>query len=176
MSTREGLKLALEAYASSFAEEQKFRISFLELLSHPRAYFRDHLPGHMTGSAWVVDSARENALLVHHVKLDRWLQPGGHADGDEDIVSVARKEAEEETGLKKLLLANPLFDIDIHSIPERKDFPRHDHYDIRCLFIADPAEKIRLSAESNDIAWVKLSEIPTKVGNNDSIIRMIRKL
>jgi 8-oxo-dGTP pyrophosphatase MutT (NUDIX family) len=176
MRSRNDLALSLEAYSTSFHEEKKFVSQFLELLTHPRAYFRDHLPGHMTGSAWIVDEFQEHALLLHHAKLDRWLQPGGHADGDENIVAVARKEAEEETGLKNLRLLHPLFDIDIHRIPERKDFPAHDHYDIRCLFMADRKEQIILSHESHELAWIPLTEIPAKVGQNDSIVRMIQKL
>jgi 8-oxo-dGTP pyrophosphatase MutT (NUDIX family) len=174
--SRKDLTLSLEAYTTSFSEEQKFVARFLELLKHPRAYFRDHLPGHMTGSAWIVDAKKEYALLLHHAKLNRWLQPGGHADGDENIVAVARKEAEEETGLKNLTLIHPLFDIDIHTIPERNDFPAHDHYDIRCLFFANRNQEIILSGESNELAWFPLSEIPKKVEGNDSILRMIAKL
>jgi 8-oxo-dGTP pyrophosphatase MutT (NUDIX family) len=176
MKTRKDLALSLEAYSSPYPQEQKFASQFLELLTNPRAYFRDHLPGHMTGSAWIIDQSKEYALLVHHAKLNRWLQAGGHADGDENIVAVARKEAEEETGLKNLTLLHPLFDIDIHSIPERKDFQKHDHYDIRCLFMADKNEEVILSEESHEIKWFRLSEISEQVKGNDSILRMIEKI
>lgn len=176
MRSRNDLILALSAYSSRFADEQKFVSSFLELLKHPRAYFRDHLPGHLTGSAWIVDKSKHHALLVHHAKLNRWLQPGGHADGEENIVSVARREAEEETGLKNLVLLHPLFDIDIHPIPERKDFPAHHHYDVRCLFMADIADDLAISEESHALSWVPLEKIPMKVDNNGSILRMIEKV
>jgi 8-oxo-dGTP pyrophosphatase MutT (NUDIX family) len=74
----------------------------------------------MTGSAWIVDNTGENILLTHHAKLNRWLQPGGHADGDEDILNVAQREAEEETGLKCLTLMGILFSISI-STPFRHE-------------------------------------------------------
>jgi 8-oxo-dGTP pyrophosphatase MutT (NUDIX family) len=176
MKTRADLTHSLGAYHSTYSEERKFAAQFLELLKHPRAYHRDHLPGHMTGSAWIIDKSKQYALLVHHAKLNRWLQPGGHADGDENIVAVAQKEAEEETGLKNLTLLNALFDIDIHPIPERKDFPQHDHYDIRCLFIADKNDRILVSEESHSVEWFPLPEIATKAENNPSIIRMIKKV
>jgi 8-oxo-dGTP pyrophosphatase MutT (NUDIX family) len=176
MKSRRDLSLSLEAYTSSFSEEQKFIPQFLELLKNPRAYHRDYLPGHMTGSAWIIDKSKQYALLVHHAKLQRWLQPGGHADGDENIVAVARKEAEEETGLKNLVLLNPLFDIDIHPIPERKDFPQHDHYDIRCLFMADKEETIEVSHESHAVEWIPLTEALKKSGGNSSIARMVEKV
>lgn len=176
MQTRAKLIRSLEAYHSSYSEEQKFVAQFLELLKHPDAYQRDHLPGHMTGSAWIIDTTRQYALLVHHAKLNRWLQPGGHADGDENIIAVAQKEAEEETGLKNLTLSNPLFDIDIHPIPARKDFPDHDHYDIRCLFMADKNERILVSEESHAVEWTPLEEIFAKAGGNTSIVRMVEKV
>jgi 8-oxo-dGTP pyrophosphatase MutT (NUDIX family) len=176
MKTRKDLSLSLEAYASSYPEEQKFVPLFLELLKNPRAYHRDHLPGHMTGSAWIIDKSKQYALLVHHAKLQRWLQPGGHADGDENIIAVARKEAEEETGLKDLILLNPLFDIDIHPIPERKDFPKHDHYDIRCLFMADKNGNIEVSEESHAVEWIQMSDVAEKAGRNSSIVRMVEKV
>ena len=176
MNTRHALTLALKAYNSGFPGEQNFVNAFLELLKHPDAYKRTHLPGHMTGSAWIIDQSKQYALLVHHAKLNRWLQPGGHADGDEDIVAVARKEAEEETGLKNLKLVQPLFDIDIHPIPERKDFPTHDHYDIRCLFMADKNDNILVSEESHAVEWMPLKDVVVKSGGNDSIRRMVQKV
>ncbi|MDZ7646212.1 MAG: NUDIX hydrolase [Cytophagales bacterium] len=92
------------------------------------------MPGHITGSAWIVDPSNTQALLVHHAKLNKWVQPGGHADGDENILQVALREAEEETGLKNFkVLSDPPFDVDIHLIPERADFPEHFHFDIRYL-------------------------------------------
>ena len=175
MINRADLTQSLKAYHSSYSEEQKFVSQFLELLTHPEAYQRTHLPGHMTGSAWIIDRSKQYALLVNHVKLNRWLQPGGHADGDENIVAVARKEAEEETGLKNLTLINPLFDIDIHPIPERKDFPKHDHYDIRCLFLADKNEGVFVSEESHAVEWFPLTELVKKIGENESIARMVEK-
>ncbi|HEY0653995.1 MAG TPA: NUDIX hydrolase [Chryseosolibacter sp.] len=176
MKTRQDLSLSLEAYTSAFPEEQEFVARFLQLLKNPRAYHRDHLPGHMTGSAWIIDQSRQYTLLVHHAKLQRWLQPGGHADGDENIVAVARKEAEEETGLQKLTLLNPIFDIDIHPIPARKDFPQHDHYDIRCLFMADKNELLVVSEESHAVEWIPLKDVATRSDGNDSINRMVKKI
>src|SRR6187551_2058799 len=121
ITTREGLRNALQTYATPFEEEQKFSTQFQELLLHPRCFHRDHLPGHITGSAWIVDEKKEFVLLTHHAKLNRWLQPGGHADGDENVSGVALREAEEETGIKNFTLLNQgIFDIDIHTIPARK--------------------------------------------------------
>jgi 8-oxo-dGTP pyrophosphatase MutT (NUDIX family) len=166
----------LKTYSTKYPEEQPFIPHFLQLLKDERAYFRDHLPGHITGSAWIIDPSNKLVLLTHHRKLGKWLQPGGHADGEENILAVALKEAEEETGLKKLKSNTGLpFDIDIHPIPERNGFPRHFHYDVRFLFEADSNDEIVMSQESNDLAWIKVDTVEERTGGNRSILRMIEK-
>jgi 8-oxo-dGTP pyrophosphatase MutT (NUDIX family) len=176
MQDRQTLIAALEIYKSGYREEEAFIPEFLRLLSHAAAYQREHLPGHMTGSAWIVDDSFEYVLLTHHAKLNRWLQPGGHADGDENIERVAIREAEEETGLKDFRkLSDDLFDFDIHLIPERKGFPAHYHYDIRILLQANRNDKLVVTEESHDLAWVHVDEIATRSENNISMIRMAEK-
>lgn len=164
------------AYQTIYEDENAFRREFINLLAHPRAFFRDHLPGHITASAWIVDVSRKFTLLTHHAKLNRWLQPGGHADGDEDVCRVALKEAREETGLSSLQVVTPqIFDLDIHLIPARNGFPAHDHYDIRFLLSADNSERFTVTAESHDLAWISFEELASKTENNVSIIRMAKK-
>jgi 8-oxo-dGTP pyrophosphatase MutT (NUDIX family) len=173
--TRQALTKALSLYTTPFSEEKIFVSRFLALLAHPDCFQRTHLPGHITGSAWIVDSSKEFVLLTHHAKLNRWLQPGGHADGDENILAVALREAEEETGVKNFtLLHDGIFDIDIHPIPDRKDFPAHDHYDIRFLLEADRDAPLIITEESHDLQWVRLSELH-KYNNNASLLRMREK-
>ena len=86
----------LKNYQSNFQEEAACIDRFLHLLQSNRCYYRDHLPGHLTASAWIVNPENTHTLLVHHAKLNRWLQPGGHADGDEDLLNVAQKEMHED--------------------------------------------------------------------------------
>ena len=165
----------LESYQTTFAEESGFVDRFFELLIHPRAYHRDHLPGHITGSAWVVNESRSKILLLHHKKLNRWLQPGGHADGDANVLQVAMRELEEETGIRNAkLLTLRIFDLDIHPIPSRKDFPEHFHYDVRFWFEADEADKIIESDESHEVKWIEINEL-NRFTDNESIHRMVRK-
>jgi 8-oxo-dGTP pyrophosphatase MutT (NUDIX family) len=107
--------------------------------------------------------------------LNRWLQPGGHADGEENVLNVALREAQEETGLTHFkLLQDDIFDLDIHPIPARGNFPDHLHYDIRFLFEADINEKIIVSDESHDVSWLALSQLTTL--NNFSLMRMANKV
>lgn len=166
-------------------------IAFVE--ANPNCFERSLLDGHITGSAWIMSegnvpgsaSPEPAVLLIHHRKLDRWFQPGGHADGDSDVAAVAQREAEEETLLPNIRLVSPaIFDVDIHSIPAKGDqfadgrigaVPEHLHYDIRFLFTA--ARDQALGGESREvkgIRWLSLDEAE-RLADSESISRMIRK-
>ncbi len=148
-------------------------IAFVE--AHADCLLRTCAPGHLTGSAWVVSPDRTRALLTHHRKLDKWLQLGGHADGDPDLLAVARREAEEESGLPAVrAIGTAIFDVDRHWIPERKGEPGHYHYDLRFRFEADPAIPLRITNESKDLAWVDVSAV-TGLNPEESMARMVRK-
>lgn len=176
MQTRTNLIRFFSEYKSSFAEEAAFISDFLNLLKASTCFDRTHLPGHITGSAWITTPERDYVLLVHHAKLNRWLQPGGHADGDENVLRVALREAEEETGLQNFKIVKEIpFDVDIHLIPERKDFPAHYHYDVRFLIEATRDEKIIVSEESHDVKWIAVSELE-RYTTEQSVLRMKAKL
>ena len=166
------LRLQIERYTAAHSGESEFARKFLKLLQHPDAFQRTHLPGHITGSAFIVSEDFSQTLLVHHAKLNRWLQPGGHADGDQNVARVALREGNEETGLQNLTLASTeIFDLDIHLIPARKDMPPHDHYDVRFLVYGSWKEKIIVSEESHDVKWVVLNELE-KFSTEVSLLRM----
>ncbi len=132
-----------------------------------------YVPGHLTGSAFVLDAAGTRLVLVHHAKLDRWLQPGGHGEkGETDPLAVALREAREETGIAALPLSTSPFDLDVHVIPARKDEPAHLHLDIRYLLKAPPGAEPRASAESRAVRWAKLSE----VGGDTGMLRALGKI
>jgi 8-oxo-dGTP pyrophosphatase MutT (NUDIX family) len=136
---------------------------------------RSCAPGHLTGSAWIVSPDRRRTLLTHHHKLDKWLQLGGHADGDGDLPAVAWREAREESGLTQVrVIAAGIFDVDRHWIPPRAGDPGHYHYDLRFAFEADPAEPLLRSSESRDLAWVELPQV-VALNPEESIARMVRK-
>jgi len=140
-----------------------------------RCFDRGLQIGHVTGSAWIIDNSHARALLTHHSKLDRWLQLGGHADGDPDILRVALREAREESGLEGIRpLSEAIFDVDVHPIPARGNEPRHLHYDVRFLLEADADAPLIISSESKDLAWVSLAEI-NQISVERSIARMVAK-
>lgn len=175
--TRKQLLASLVAYQSSYPVEMAFKERFIQLIeNHDNCFERSLLTGHITGSAWMVDKSFSAAFMTHHAKLNRWLQPGGHADGDEDVARVALKEALEETGMSGLkLYTGQIFDLDIHVIPERKGVPQHEHFDIRYLISVDRNTPFQLSDESNELAWLPLEKVVQETDDNKSILRMVEK-
>lgn len=142
---------------------------------HDDAFERSQLLGHITASAWIVDRERTHALLTHHRKLGRWLQLGGHVDGQRDVRAAALREAQEESGLVEIVaLGTPIYDVDVHVIPARGAEPEHKHYDIRFAFEADRAAPLVVSDESYALSWVALDELE-RYDTDDSVRRLARK-
>jgi 8-oxo-dGTP pyrophosphatase MutT (NUDIX family) len=176
--TREALAALLEGHRGRTADAHE--AAMLEdilafVRSEPACAERTHAPGHLTGSAWITDPEGGQVLLTHHRKLDKWLQLGGHADGDLDLAAVALREAREESGLASVRPASPIpFDVDKHWIPPRRSDPGHWHYDVRFHVIADPAEPLVVSDESHDLAWVRVTEMAS-FNAEASMMRMAQK-
>lgn len=175
---RDQLLRLLQHYRTPFNTEAGYvhRVRrFVE--QHENCFDRLPWPGHMTGSAWVVNPARDKVLLMHHRKHNQWFQFGGHADGDSNILRVAQREVQEETGLPpeaiKLLSYN-IFDVDIHTIPASDTAPAHMHFDIRFLVEIDDSIPVPGNTESHEILWVPLEEV-TRFNNNLSTCRMLEK-
>jgi 8-oxo-dGTP pyrophosphatase MutT (NUDIX family) len=149
---------------------------FLDLASEGRhAFERARLAGHFTASCWLVSADGRRALLTHHRKLDRWLQPGGHADGDMDLARVALREAREETGVPQLVVEGGIFDLDRHRIPARGAEPEHWHYDVRYVIRAGADERFVVSDESHALAWVGVETIADDPSYDASLRRMARR-
>ncbi len=128
--------------------------------------------GHLTGSAWLVSADGRRVLLTLHRKLGRWLQLGGHADGDPDLAAVALREAEEESGLVGLVVERDLFDIDRHWIPARGSEPGHWHYDLRYVVQAAVSEAFVVGDESHALAWRPIVSLVDDLEIDASIRRM----
>lgn len=169
------LRQALRAIADSSphrADDARAFEAFLD--SSPDVFQRWHPPGHFTGSAWLVSADGTRVLLTHHRKLGRWLQLGGHADGDADLAAVALREAQEESGLPALRVESSIFDIDRHRIPARGDQPEHWHYDVRHVVVAGADERFVVSDESHALAWRDIDEIAEATDTDASMRRMAR--
>jgi 8-oxo-dGTP pyrophosphatase MutT (NUDIX family) len=141
--------------------------------AHDNCFSRGCVPGHVTGSAWLVDRAGQRTLLTHHRKLERWLQLGGHSDDDANTLRVALREAQEESGLPVEPVDDAIFDIDIHLIPARPDEPEHYHYDVRFLLRARD-EAFVVTNESKALRWVAFDDVQ-QLTQEESVLRMVRK-
>jgi 8-oxo-dGTP pyrophosphatase MutT (NUDIX family) len=174
--SRETLLDELLAYVPSDAREAAMRDRLAAFVAaHADAFERALQIGHVTASAWIVDPSRTRALLTHHRKLGKWLQLGGHADGDPDVRRAALREAHEESGLASLRFAHDgIYDLDVHPIPARPGEPAHEHFDVRFAFEADPAEPLVVSAESKELAWIPLDALAA-YGADESVLRLARK-
>ena len=166
----------LRAYQPLDAADAACRNRFVAFVeAHPDCFHRELAIGHVTGSAWIVDVAGRKVLLTHHRKLNLWLQPGGHADGDADVAAVALREAQEETGLTGLQVEGAtIFDVDIHRIPARETLAEHDHFDVRFVVQATATESFVVSDESHALAWVEIDAIE-RYSTERSILRMREK-
>ena len=177
---RKGLFDLLDRYLDLYPDE-------LVVVDHVRQFARVHedcfertcLEGHITGSAWVVSADHEKVLLTHHAKLQRWLQLGGHSDGQTDPFQVALREAREESGMERFREPSgaeppvPL-DLDVHRIPARAAEPAHLHLDVRYLLVAEPGQPLVRTDESNDLRWVSAVEVAS-LSDEESLLRMGRK-
>ncbi len=163
----------LSCYHPAYAEENVYKQHMLDFIRlHPDALLRSCHLGQFTASCWLVNLSVSHTLLMHHVKHDCWLQPGGHADGDHRLLHVAKKEAVEESGLSSIKVVDEgIFDLDIHLIPPYKGVASHYHFDVRFLMQADSEEPVCHNDESHAMHWVALSDVET-YNNERSLLRM----
>lgn len=162
----------LNQYPEQDEIKRKF-ISFVE--ENDKCFDRENNYGHFTGSGWLVNKNGDKVLLTHHRKLNMWLQPGGHCDGESDVAKVALTEAIEETGIESWKFVDEaIFDIDCHLIPARKTEPEHFHFDIRFVFVCGENEDYIVSEESHDLAWVPIDKLADYT-TEESIVRMAQK-
>ena len=169
------LKQLIKNYAHKNPKENSAH-DMLNFLKTDGCFLKDNYDGHFTGSAWIVSTDKDKILMTHHKKLGMWLQLGGHADGENDLLKVALREAKEESGIQYFnILSDEIFDLDIHDIPKKMDQPSHKHYDIRFLLETDPASnKIIISDESYDVAWIPIDDV-IELNPENSIQRMVGK-
>lgn len=145
-------------------------IAFVE--KYPNCFDRTLEIGHITASAWLINKEGTKALLMHHAKINLWIQPGGHCDGDSNVLRVAIKEAQEESGIFGIVpVTEDIFDLDIHEFPEKNGIKGHLHYDVRFLLQVTSDEPLHKNEESIELRWFD-SDLPTQ---HRSVTRMFKK-
>lgn len=174
---RQNLIHELTTYQPGDDLEKLARDQIIEFICREAGCFeRATVAGHCTASAFIVDAACGATVLVYHRKFQRWVQPGGHADGDGDLRGVALREAVEETRLTSLRpMQNSIYDLHVFDNSTLAPEFRHFHYDFRYIFCADRDELPTVSDESHDVAWIELHKLAT-IATDESVQRLARKL
>jgi len=163
----------LESHRPSDAGQSAVRDAMLAFLrDHPDALERTCAPGHFTASALVVADDGERFVLLHHTKLRRWLQPGGHVDGSSNMPAAAWREATEETGIEGLSVVLPVADLDIHRVAPPAEAP-HDHLDLRFVVLAPAGARLAGNHESTDIRWTTVDDLDA-LDVDDGLRRLVR--
>lgn len=158
------LEIARSAIVGALPGSASHELARAEMLAfidaHPDALHRSCVAGHLTGSALVVDPSTRHVLLLFHAKVQRWLQPGGHADGDGNLAHVALRETQEETGIEALSVVTPAIDLDIHVFRSAAGHePDHLHLDVRHLVLAPAGAVATSNHESEGLAWVAFDDL-----------------
>lgn len=158
----------LKNYKPYNAQEEADRGAFLCFLEkNGNAYSRENTEGHITVSAWIVNPDRTRVLFCYHNIYNSWSWVGGHADGNEDLLFVAIKEAREETGAAVRALSDEIFSLEILPVAghvrKGKYVSSHVHYNVTYLVEADENEALRICEDENSaVAWIDIEEIPEK--------------
>lgn len=172
---REKLLKLLLCYSPQNKVEHSYKERTLVFIERNPCCFEQSLEeGHITGSAWLLNKDSSKALLLLHSKLNLWVQPGGHCDGNPDVLQTSLKEAREESGISSIVpISEEIFDIDIHLFPALKGQKEHFHYDIRFLLKVASDEQAKINHESKEMLWIGCDEpLPSKAL---SVVRMFEK-
>lgn len=154
-------------YNRQEAADKRLMLQFME--RNPDALSRENLAGHFATSAWVVNPQRTKVLMIYHNIYKSWSWAGGHADGEQDLLAVVRREIAEETGLTDMkLLCDGIFAINVltveRHIKKGKVVAGHLHLDVDWLFEADDSLPLRIKEDENSaVGWVNITDISTAV-------------
>lgn len=176
------LKEEIEKYKPCNEQEENDKKVMLKCIdSCNDVLTRENEVFHFTASNWIVNKERTKVLMIYHNIYNSWAWTGGHADGNENLVEVALKEAEEETGLKNLkVLSDGIYSLEIVTVDGHvkrgKYVSSHLHYDCCFLLEADENDPIRIKEDENKgVKWVNIEDV-CKIVSEPAMIPIYTKL
>lgn len=176
------LKEQIENYIPYNEQEENDKEMMLKYIdTFEDVLTRENRMCHFTASNWIVNKERTKVLMIYHNIYKSWAWTGGHADGDSDLLHVALKEVEEETGLKNLkILSDGIFGIQIVTVDSHikrgKFVPSHLHLDCCFLLEADENEVVKIKADENSgVEWIDIDKA-TEVTNEEKMKPIYAKL
>ena len=159
------LKEDLLSYQPFNEQEEKDREVMLALLdTQPDIFDRKNRVAHFAASAWLVNQAHDKVLMIYHNIYRSWAWTGGHADGDQDLLHVALKEAREETGITNLKpVSEGIFSLEMLTVDghvKRGEYvSSHLHANVTYLLEADEADTLHIKPDENSgVRWFALDE------------------
>lgn len=146
-------------------EEDRDKMVILDYLSkNEDAFYRENKVSHMTASGWIVNKEKTKVLMAYHNIYHSWSWLGGHADGNEDLLSVALKEAKEESGVEHIRpLLDSIFSLEILSVDGHykngEYVPTHTHMNVTYLLEADENDPVFIKQDENSaVGWFALDK------------------
>lgn len=162
---RNGLIAELETYLPYNEQEEKDKALILSVLKNdPRVFYRDDLLYHMTASCWIVNPKRDKVLMCYHKIYHSWSWLGGHADGMEDLLQVALKEAKEESSLKHIHpVSDSIFSVESLTVDGHEKngayVSSHLHLNVTYLLEAEETDVLSAKEDENEgVRWFSFEE------------------
>ena len=171
----------IQNYVPGCEQEEKDRELMLDFLAkNKNAFSRENRIAHMTASAWVLNPERTKVVMCYHNIYKSWSWTGGHADGDMDLLAVAMREVEEETGLKTHPLINGIFSLESLTVDGHRKkgeyVSGHLHLNVTYLLQAESEELRRKADENSAVKWFFPAEALAASTEPWMVERIYRKL
>lgn len=173
----------LEQYHPYNEQEERDKKVMLQLLkTQPDIFTRENEVAHFTASSWLLNREHTKVLMIYHNIYHSWAWTGGHADGEEDLLAVAIREAQEETGVKEIQTVNDtIFSIETLTVDGHEKrgryVPSHLHLNVTYLLEADEAEVLRIKPDENSgVKWFSLEKALEVCSEPWMVERIYKKL
>lgn len=176
------LKDKIKMYHPYNEQEEKDKDTMLQYINNfDNILTRENEFGHFTASSWILNKERTKVLMIYHNIYQSWAWTGGHADGESDLLGVALREVQEETGVENIKpLENDIFSLEIvcvnGHVKRGKYVSSHIHLNVTYLLEADESEMLRIKEDENSgVKWVDIDKA-VELSNEEWMKKIYQKL